>query len=304
MISKYEPEAWILEIGEMTPVGSLAFGERFYQRRLKPHAAAIIGADHGSIVLINDTDHISYCSRGMSRNSEKILNSLKKSIGRIEKETEIAFSSRFGFITTSPRHIGTGLTASVLLHLPHSFFRGRALFWPENSDAMSVRVDAFCGKGLEHHGFYRVSSSVGFGRSAEEIVSEVFACSEKLIAEEIKMKNDMKPSEIKRIRNIMPRVLDHAMRSYRLAYRDVLRFTTFMALGIEHGAVELPDFSFDDVIPLMSSSFIMFRDGKVYSVNQCEKRRADLFAELIERWSERQKPTCTGRVVTNNIRNV
>ncbi len=288
-ISRFEPEAEILEISDLTPVGRLAFGERFFRRKLNPQAAAIIGKDNGFITLINDTDHISFCSRETNRNGKKILCSLQKHIGRIEKETEIAFSPRFGFITTSPRHIGTGLTASVLLHLPHSFFRGRTLFWPENTDALSVRLDPFCGKSLEHHGFYRVSSSVGFGRSAEEIVSEVFDYSERLAAEQIKMKEDMKPSEIKRIKNIMPRVLDHATKSYRLAYRDVLRLTTFLALGVEHGAVELPGFSLDDVIPLLSSPFIMYRDGAVYSINQCEKRRADLFAELVEKWSAIKK---------------
>lgn len=274
-----------INTGALEPIEMLAMGERFFSRRPNQNSKVYVSADGCRTMLINDADHLAVGVRSRDRDPLKALAAVKKPLERIERDAEIAFSPRFGYLTTAPRHIGTGLTVSVLLHLPYSFFRGRTFFWPENSDRASVRIDSFSGKNLEHHAFYRVSGTVGFGAAAEKIVTEVFSFAEKLIEEESNIRGDFKPSEVRRLKNIMPRVIQHSTRSYRLSYQDILRFTTFFALGIERGAVDLPGFSLDDVIPRMSSMHIMYADGGTYSVNQCEKRRADLFAELFDNWA-------------------
>jgi len=274
-----------IELSELKPIERFAIGERFFHRRLNPNATAMINPETGSTVLINDADHVTAGAWSGERDPLAALEAARSQLQKLESGAELAFSQRFGYLTTAPKHIGTGLTVSVLLHLPYSFFHGRTLFWPENAENACVRLDSFRGKNLEHHGFFRVSSPVGFGRTAEEIASGVFAFAEKLVAEQQEMRGDFKSSEVNRVRNLLPRALDHAMRSYRLSYRDVLRLSTFIALADELGVAKFSGFSFDDVIPLMSSPFIMYRDGRAYSVNHCEKRRADLFAELVEKWA-------------------
>jgi protein arginine kinase len=284
------PKKWTnglrrVPVGDLKPIEALAFGERFFWRRPSRRSGAFISADGARTALINDTDHLTLGVRSRERDPGKALAELMQPIRKIESKAEIAFSPRFGFLTTAPKHIGAGLTVSILLHLPYCFFRGRSMFWPDSLARSSVRLESYCGKNLEHHAFYRVSSAVGFGGTAEDLICETFEFAEKLIGEEMKIRADFKPSEERRLINILPNVFRHATRSYRLSYQDVLRFATFFSLGVERGVAELPEFSLDDVLPLMSSTHLMYRDGTTYSVNQCEKRRADLFAELVHDWS-------------------
>ncbi len=287
--------AELVTLSALKPLERLAVGERYFGRRLNAAASALISPGGGT-VLINDTDHITAGYRSPARDPLAALDEVRAGLRKLENGAEIAFAQRFGYITTMPSHIGTGLTVSITMHLPYSFFRGSTIFWPENTDNPAVKIESFCGKNPEHHGFFRVMSSVGFGSTAEEIVSDVFTFAAKLAAEQERMRTDFKQNEVNRLKNILPRVMEFATRSYRLSYRDVLRLTTFIMLAIERGLVDFPEFSLDDVIPMMSSPFIMYKDGRAYSTNQCEKRRADLFAELIETWSGRNKPRKSGKI--------
>jgi len=272
-------------------IGKLDWGERkafetkLLGRRLYPGAALLADSSFSNLILLNNMDHLTFVFFSRERETGAALLPVSGALGAVERKAEIAFSSRFGYITTAPKHLGAGLSASVLLHLPYSLFRGRVYSYPSKALERCVKFEPLAGNNFEQHGFFRVTSAPGFGKCEAELVSEVldFAC--ELAAEEEKIRAGFTAQEESRLRNIMKKVMYHAAQSYRLAYPDVLRFTTFMSLGVERGAVELPGFNLDEVFPLMTSAFIMLRDGARYSVNECEKRRADLFAALVEKWS-------------------
>ncbi|HOO56718.1 MAG TPA: hypothetical protein PLN69_07830 [bacterium] len=293
------PPKWLagvkqVQLSRLAQITCRAIGERLLHSRIQPDATVLFSDDMTRFAFINGMDHVMFGTRTRERDAAGALSRAMSPVKKIEREAEVAFNPRFGFITTQPKHLGTGLSVSVILHLPYCFFRGKTFFWPDKAENASVRLDSLCGKNLEHHGFYRVSSTVGFGRPAEEIVAEVYSFAERMVAEELDIKNSFKLSEINRIKNLIPRVMNNSTRSYRLSYQDVLRFASFMTIGVSSEALDLPAFNINDVIPRMSSIYVMYNDRKAYSINQCEKRRADLFADIVDYWQTpeliRKKP--------------
>lgn len=270
---------------DCTPAERKAIQAAMLGRKLFPHSSLLTDTAMKRILLLNSMDHLTAISRTGGRDAAAAVDTAMEPIKGIERKAEMAFSGRFGYLTASPKYLGTGISASVLLHLPYSLFKGRTFSIPSLCASKSIKCEPLAGNNFEQHGFFRISSTVGFSRSEEEITAEVFDFAENLVQEEKKLKAELKPSETKRIANSMKKVLYHATRSYRLSYSDALRFTTFLHMGFENDVADIPAFNVDDVIPQLTSAYIMYHDGgRRYTVNICEKRRADLYADLVESW--------------------
>ncbi len=68
-------------------------------------------------ILINEEDHLRIQAfLGGLRLQEAWR--VARQIDQLLEDLGYAFDSRFGFLTTCPTNIGTGLRASVMIHLP------------------------------------------------------------------------------------------------------------------------------------------------------------------------------------------
>lgn len=258
---------------------------KMYGRKLYPGATVASNAAMSKLTLFNNMDHLTFVSFSDERDSGKALKPLMIAARYLEERTDIAYSGRFGFLTAAPKRLGSGLSVFVVLHLPYSLFMGKTYEYPRKGIEKSVRFEPLTGNNFEQHGFFRVSSTLAFGRPEQEVVEEVFGFAAELEKEEETIKNELAQSDKNRIVNLMKTVTRHAEMSYRLSYQDALRLTSFLQLGVNHGAAELPDFEMSDVIPGLSSMFIMRETGKKLTVNECEKERAERMAAIMEKWS-------------------
>ena len=87
-------------------------------------SAVNISSDHTCSVMINEEDHlrIQFIKNGFN------FNSLWKTVNDfddlLEDKLSYAFSKDIGFLTACPSNLGTGLRASVMLHLPGLLISG------------------------------------------------------------------------------------------------------------------------------------------------------------------------------------
>src|SRR5439155_5241315 len=92
----------------------------------------------------------------------------------IEEKVSYAFSEEFGYLTACPTNVGTGMRASVMLHLPvlvmtkHIEKVFRAL------QKINLAVRGLYGEGSRASGdFYQISNQVTLGKSEATILSEI-----------------------------------------------------------------------------------------------------------------------------------
>jgi len=275
----------LLDPWRLSPLQRLALERRHFHRSLSVDSSLVLNRNPERMILLNDVDHLCFLYHSQETSPNKALRAARVDLARFERNTELAFSPRFGYLAASPRNMGAAIRVSVMLHLPFSLTRDQLQFFPARAERAGVRFEPFCGRGLERHGFFTVSSLAPFHATEQDITARVLGFAKYLGDEEIKARNQLSTGEANRLRKLMSQVLDHSRRSYRLSYQDALRFTSFLSLGAALGATEFLNFSLDQIIPAMSSPYIMYRDRKRYTVNDCERRRADLFADLIEQWT-------------------
>lgn len=129
------------------------------------------GKEETVSLMINEEDHlrIQVIKSGFELNStwktiEEIDNELEKSIS-------FAFSSRFGYLTSCPTNVGTGMRVSVMLHLPALNLTQHIEKVFNAVSKLGLVVRGFYGEGTKVTGdLYQISNQLTLGKSEQEIL--------------------------------------------------------------------------------------------------------------------------------------
>jgi len=81
-------------------------------------SGVFVNEDECRVVMVNEEDHIRLQSLQPGLNLQKAWEVADELDNALEQHLSYAFSSKLGYLTACPSNIGTGMRASVMLHLP------------------------------------------------------------------------------------------------------------------------------------------------------------------------------------------
>ncbi|HLV26887.1 MAG TPA: protein arginine kinase [Gemmatimonadales bacterium] len=139
---------------------------------VRPGAAVILAT--GASVMVNEEDHL----RLQTLQSGCDVRAAQETISRLDRElgekVPYSFHPEFGYLTACPTNVGTGLRASVLIHLPGLVLTkeiGRVL---AGLQQMGLTYRGLYGEGSEVVGnFFQISNQTTLGRSEDELVEQL-----------------------------------------------------------------------------------------------------------------------------------
>ncbi|MFL5242609.1 MAG: protein arginine kinase [Gemmataceae bacterium] len=138
-----------------------------------PRGVALMDKETVSL-MVNEEDHL----RLQVMRSGFALDEAWQDIDRVddllEQRVSYAFHEDFGYLTACPTNVGTGMRASVMLHLP-------ALVWTKQIEKVfralqkiNLAVRGLYGEGSRPAGdFYQISNQVTLGKSETTILGEI-----------------------------------------------------------------------------------------------------------------------------------
>jgi len=125
-------------------------------------------------VMVNEEDHLrvqSLLSGLRIQESWEIVDSLDEELGQ---ELPYAFHHEFGFLTSCPTNVGSGLRASVFMHLPGLVLTkeiGKVL---QGLTQVGLTFRGLYGEGSDVVGnFFQVSNQTTLGKSEEDLVDHL-----------------------------------------------------------------------------------------------------------------------------------
>jgi protein arginine kinase len=143
-------------------------------------------------VMINEEDHLrvqALASGFQLDEAWRRVNELDDLLGR---ELEYAFRPDFGYLTACPTNVGTGIRASVLIHLPSLVLTKQAKKVLQGVSAVGLAVRGFHGEGTEVMGnFFQISNQTTLGPSEKDIVDNLERVTRQLIDYESKAREAM-----------------------------------------------------------------------------------------------------------------
>jgi len=142
------------------------------QHPVRSGAAVFLGDGMG--VMVNEEDHL----RLQTLRSGFALSDAFADIERIDGElgarVPFAYHEEFGFLTSCPTNTGTGMRASVLIHLPGLVLTKEIGKTLAGLQQMGLTYRGLYGEGSEVVGnFFQISNQTTLGRPEEEIIDQL-----------------------------------------------------------------------------------------------------------------------------------
>lgn len=173
-------------------------------------AAALIREDQRVSIMINEEDHlrIQAIVSGLNlKNAAEEAFAAEEALARIQP---FSFDRQLGYLTACPTNTGTGLRASLMLHLPMLDRFKQMGSVGQTVAKLGLTLRGIYGEGSDALGsVYQVSNQVTLGRSEEDIVEAVTAVGRRLIEMENRLRQRC-------LQNSASALRDAIMRSYGL----------------------------------------------------------------------------------------
>jgi len=214
-------ETWWVPMTDAPPLLRLVLRERHLVSRelvpsedgLKalPGRALAFGASESLAVMVNEEDHLRLQSWSAGYQVRAAWTRAVELDRQLEPQLGFAAHSEFGYLTACPTNVGTGLRASVMLHLP-----GLGLVRSELEKVITaaqrtgLTVRGLYGEGSRAVGdFYQISNQITLGRSEEQLVEDLEALVPRIVDFERRVRETL-------VREQRPALLDRVSRSLGL----------------------------------------------------------------------------------------
>ncbi len=153
--------------------------------RESKNGALMLRRDEAVSLMINEEDHLRIQAILPGLQLEEAWREAGRCDDILEAELEYAFDERYGYLTACPTNIGTGLRASVMLHLPALIMTGQINRFLGALSQVGLTVRGLYGEGTEIIGnIVQVSNQVTLGQSEGEIISNLYSVIRQVIEQE------------------------------------------------------------------------------------------------------------------------
>ena len=182
----------VLELKDMDDVTKMSLVEKNiispdYALNKGETGAILINEEENICIMINDEDHLKIQVFSSGLDLENTLNYAVEIDKKIEEVLGYATNKKYGYLTSLPTNCGTGLKASVMLHLP-------ALERTRNIDRVFYTISKFGINILGQYGqdsqnvqnIYQISNKITLGLTEKEIIENIKVVTNKIIEQERK----------------------------------------------------------------------------------------------------------------------
>lgn len=147
--------------------------------------ALMVREDEMFSVMVNEEDHLRIQCLFSGLQLEQAWVAITGLDDALEARLDYAYCVKRGYLTACPTNVGTGIRASVMMHLPALVIAGLAggIFTAASKVGMVVR--GIYGEGTEAMGnIFQLSNQVTLGQSEEEILSNLQVVARQIIDQE------------------------------------------------------------------------------------------------------------------------
>ncbi len=147
--------------------------------------AILINDEENISIMINEEDHIRMQVFSSGLDLENLKNLAIEIDEKLDNLLHYASHEKYGYLTACPTNVGTGMRASVMVHLPALTMTGNInkILNIVNSFGMNIR--GIYGEGTQSQGdIYQISNNQTLGLTENDIIKNINTITEKVIQQE------------------------------------------------------------------------------------------------------------------------
>ncbi|HOR13657.1 MAG TPA: protein arginine kinase [Clostridia bacterium] len=247
--------------------------------------AALINKDESISILIGEEDHLRIQCLLPGLQLEQ-ADSLCASIDdMLCKKMKFAFESELGYLTACPTNLGTGMRASVMLHLPALSLAGQTEGLLAAISKLGYAVRGLYGEGSGTHGhIFQVSNQMTLGVLEEDIISNLNTIALRIIERERSIRSSLYKTNKLEIEDIVYRSKGVLQYARKLNAKEAMQHISNLKLGAGLGLTSGLETQklLNRLLTDVQCASIRKRSGLELSEAQCDEARANIVREALK----------------------
>lgn len=245
--------------------------------------AVLINDEENICIMLNEEDHIRLQVFTSGLDLQNTLNLAVEIDKKLDELLGFSCNEKYGYLTACPTNVGTGLRASVMVHLPALKITGNLskILHIVNNFGMTIR--GMYGEDSQSKGdIYQISNIQTLGMDEKEIILNLENITKKVVEQERLARKYLAKNGIE--------LEDKVYRSYgiltnarKLNSDECSNLLSNVKLGTDLGIItELDDLTVKKMMLYTKPANLQKFLGKIFDANQRDIKRAEIIKQIIK----------------------
>lgn len=247
------------------------------------HSAALISTGDTISIMINEEDHLRI--QGLlpglqvSRAAELALNT----DDMLAQGGKFAFDMRWGYLTACPSNTGTGLRASVMMHLPALSMTGQIGAVMQAFSKLGLTVRGVYGEGSAALGnLYQLSNQVTLGRTEEDMIRSVEVAAQQIIDHERATRRNQAEKDLVALQDRLMRSMGTLREARILSVKEFMRHYSNVRFAAGMGYVDIAPGALDKMMMDLQPGSLQTHAERQMTDREMDILRADVMRETLK----------------------
>ncbi len=208
---------------------------------ISPNKLVLLSGDGRISAMVNEDDHLRLACMRTGLCLQEIFAAVDELDSRLEDNLHFAASIEWGYLTSRLDNAGTGLRASVMLHMPALVTDGTIGWALKRVNQMGLQIKGYWGDGDNSLGdMYQISNPLCIGYRENEILGSVGEAARELVEYERKSREEITKSRRIELEDRVHRAFGVLKACRLVPSKEAITLLSTVRLGISLGMISEP----------------------------------------------------------------
>ncbi|MFT5207711.1 MAG: protein arginine kinase [Candidatus Omnitrophota bacterium] len=250
----------------------------------QPEYKAVAVSDKEIIsIMVNEEDHLRIQVMQSGFNLQEAWRLANLVDDELAEQLPYAFDSKFGYLTACPTNVGTGLRASVMLHLPALVMTKQINRVTQAISKLGMVVRGLYGEGTDADGnLFQVSNQITLGQSETETIDHI----ERMIAQLIGHEQTARKQLLKQNRELLQDKVWRSLGTLRNAFiitsMETIKLLSMVRMGVDMGILkDINRKAVNELFILTQPAHLQRMEGKLLAQSDRDIKRAQIIRKRL-----------------------
>ena len=243
--------------------------------------ALLLNEDETISIMLCEEDHVrlQVIKSGLALMDCYVL--ADKIDSMLDSKLNYAFDERLGYLTQCPTNLGTGMRASVMLHLPALRRSGQLARLSSTISKLGLVLRGAYGEGSEPRGdIYQLSNQITLGITEQAAIENLQSITRQLVTQERAAAQRLCSSIIEEDK--IYRALGILQNARVLSSYECMDLLSLVRLGAARGILEIPIEKINEITVRVQPATINAARGQVLDAPQRDCERAQMVRDIFK----------------------
>ncbi len=247
-----------------------------------------LAQDHRCAVMVNEEDHLRLqvlMPGDKLSETYRLANVLDDAL---EKHLDFAYREAQGYLTACPTNVGTGMRASVMVHLPALALSNQVQQVLGALTHLGLAVRGIFGEGSQAYGhIFQVSNQITLGKSEEDIVVHLEAVTGQIVEHELQAREVLRKQASLSLEDKVWRARGTLQNARLLTSEDAIHLLSIDKMGTDMGILSKIKPTFAALLVDSHPGSLQYNLNQELNPSQRDEQRARLFREAMNQRVEK-----------------